>query len=145
MEKQNISNHIRFYAPHHFIFYPVILLLIISAVYYTITDSENRVAFSFITAILILVCWLSYMTRQHYALTNQNRTVRLEMRLRYFQLTGTPFDHVENQLSFSQLAALRFASDPELVALIERTLKENLDAKTIKKSIQNWQPDHMRV
>ncbi|PRY53186.1 hypothetical protein B0I27_104196 [Arcticibacter pallidicorallinus] len=145
MEKQNISNHIRFYAPHHFIFYPVILLLIISAVYYTITDSENRVVFSFITAVLILVCWLSYMTRQHYALTNQNRTVRLEMRLRYFQLTGTPFDQVENQLSFSQLSALRFASDPELVALIERTLEEDLDSKTIKKSIQNWQPDHMRV
>lgn len=145
MEKQNISNHIRFYAPHHFIFYPVSLLLIISAVYYTITDTENRVVFSFITAILILVCWLSYMTRQHYALTNQNRTVRLEMRLRYFQLTGTPFDQVENQLSFAQLAALRFASDAELVALTERTLNENLDPKTIKKTIKKWQPDHMRV
>lgn len=145
MEKQNISNHIRFYAPHHFIFYPVILLLIISAVYYTITDTENKVVFSFITAILVLVCWLSYMTRQHYALTNQNRTVRLEMRLRYFQLTGTPLDQVENKLSFSQLAALRFASDAELVALIERTLNENLDPKTIKKAIQNWHPDHMRV
>lgn len=145
MEKQNISNHIRFYAPHHFIFYPVVLLLIISAVYYTATDDENRVVFSFITAVLILICWLSYMTRQHYALTNQNRTVRLEMRLRYFQLTGIPFDQVESRLSFSQLAALRFASDAELIALIERTLKENLDAKTIKASIQNWQPDHMRV
>jgi len=145
MEKQNINNHIRFYAPHHFIFYPVILLLIISATYYTITDIENRVVFSFITAILILICWLSYMTRQHYALTNQNRTVRLEMRLRYFQLTGKSFDQVESRLSFSQLAAFRFASDAELVALIERALNENLDPKTIKKSIQNWQPDHMRV
>lgn len=145
MEKQDINNHIRFYAPHHFIFYPVILLLIISAAYYTITDAENRVVFSFITAILILICWLSYMTRQHYALTNQNRTVRLEMRLRYFQLTGKSFDQVESRLSFSQLAALRFASDAELVALIERTLNENLDPKTIKTSIQNWQPDHMRV
>ncbi|WP_407431500.1 DUF6526 family protein [Arcticibacter sp.] len=145
MEKQDINNHIRFYAPHHFIFYPVILLLIISAAFYTITDAENRVVFSFITAILILLCWLSYMTRQHYALTNQNRTVRLEMRLRYFQLTGVPFDQVENRLSFSQLAALRFASDPELVALIQRALDQNLDPGAIKNAIQNWHPDHMRV
>lgn len=145
MEKQDINNHIRFYAPHHFIFYPIILLLIISAVYYTITDTENRVVFCFITAILILLCWLSYMTRQHYALMNQNRTVRLEMRLRYYQLTGQPFDRIENQLSFSQLAALRFASDPELVMLIQNTLDQNLDPQSIKKSIQTWQPDHMRV
>jgi hypothetical protein len=85
------------------------------------------------------------MTRQHYALTNQNRTVRLEMRLRYFQLTGVPFDQVENRLSFSQLAALRFASDPELVALIQRALDQNLDPGAIKNAIQNWHPDHMRV
>jgi hypothetical protein len=145
MEKQDVNNHLRFYAPHHFIFYPVILLLIISAAYYTITDAENRVVFSFITAILILICWLSYMTRQHYALMNQNRTVRLEMRLRYFQLTGRPFDQAESRLSFSQLAALRFASNAELVELIERTLAENLDPKTIKESIRNWQADYMRV
>lgn len=145
MKKQDIDNHIRFYTPHHFIFYPLILLLIVSAVYYTITDTENRVIFCFITAILILVCWLSFMTRQHYALMNQNRTVRLEMRLRYYQLTGQPFDRIEELLSFSQIAALRFASDPELLTLIQKTIDQSLDARSIKKSIQNWQPDHMRV
>lgn len=145
MKNQDINNHIRFYPPHHFIFYPVILLLIISAIYYTVTDTENRVVFCFITAILVLLCWLSFMTRQHYALTNQNRTVRLEMRLRYYQLTGKPFDLAEARLSFSQLAALRFASDPELIALIEKTLNQNLTPQAIKESIKDWQPDHMRV
>lgn len=145
MKKQDINNHIRFYTPHHFIFYPIILLLIISAAYYTITDAQNRVVFSFITAILILICWLSFMTRQHYALTNQNRIVRLEMRLRYYQLTGQAFDKIEELLSFSQIAALRFASDPELVALVQKTIDQNLNARSIKNSIKNWLPDHMRV
>lgn len=145
MKKQDINNHIRFYTPHHFIFYPIVLLLIISAAYYTITDAQNRVVFSFITAILILICWLSFMTRQHYALTNQNRIVRLEMRLRYYQLTGQAFDKIEELLSFSQIAALRFASDPELVALVQKTIDQNLNARSIKNSIKNWLPDHMRV
>ena len=85
------------------------------------------------------------MLRQHYALDNQNRIVRLEMRLRYFQLTGKRFEPLEQQLSFGQIAALRFASDEELLPLTDRTLKENLSAKQIKQSVTNWQGDYMRV
>lgn len=85
------------------------------------------------------------MLRQHYALNNQNRIVRLEMRLRYYQLTNTRFDPLEKQLSFDQIAALRFASDDELLPLTERALKEKLSAKDIKQAIQNWHPDYMRV
>ena len=85
------------------------------------------------------------MLRQHYALGNQNRIVRLEMRLRYYQLTGKRFEPLEQQLLFGQIAALRFASDEELLPLIDRTLKENLSAKQIKQSVVNWQADDMRV
>jgi len=88
---------------------------------------------------------LSFMTRQHYALTCQNRIVRLELRLRYYQLTNQRLEIIENQLSFKQLAALRFASDEELVGLIKRTLEENLSPADIKKSINNWVADTMRV
>lgn len=92
-----------------------------------------------------MIGWLSFMTRQHYALGNQDRIVRLEMRLRYFQLTGEPFNSKEAKLSLAQIAALRFASDAELIALIERSIRENLSAKDIKESIQAWLPDHMRL
>ncbi|WP_069658601.1 DUF6526 family protein [Arcticibacter eurypsychrophilus] len=145
MSDQNIKNHIRFYVPHHFIFYPLILALTISSVYYLFTQPEERVIFSFITAILFLIGWLSFMTRQHYALNNQNRIVRLEMRLRYYQLTGQPFEIIEDQLSFSQIAALRFASNTELIPLIKRTVQENLQPKVIKQAIQHWIPDYMRA
>ena len=73
------------------------------------------------------------MLRQHYALLLQNRIVRLEMRVRYFQMSGKRFEPVEQKLNFNQIAALRFASDSELPALVDRALKENLSPDAIKK------------
>src|SRR5258707_11577007 len=63
----------------------------------------------------------------------------------YYVVTGKRLELLESKLSVSQLAALRFASDEELVALVERTVKENLSDRQIKNSIVHWLPDHMRV
>lgn len=95
--------------------------------------------------VIFLIVWLALMLRQHYALGNQNRIVRLEMRLRYYQLTGKRFEGAEKQLSFGRIAALRFAPDEELPALVELALKEHLSADEIKRRIKNWLPDTMRV
>lgn len=145
MKKQDSQHHIRFYAPHHFVFYPLLLAGIIGSISCISRYPEEDLIWKAITGLLILITWLSFMTRQHYALTAQNRTVRLEMRLRYYILTQKRLEPIEEKLSFGQLAALRFASDEELPALIERTLTENLSPKSIKDSIKKWQPDHMRV
>ena len=85
------------------------------------------------------------MLRQHYALNNQNRIVRLEMRFRYYVLTNERLEKLEDRLSFGQISALRFASDEELPALVNRTLDENLSPDAIKRSVKRWNPDHMRV
>ena len=85
------------------------------------------------------------MLRQHYALGNQDRIVRLEFRLRYFELFGKPADSTEKLLSFSQIAALRFADDAEFKILLEKAVSQNMDAGEIKKAILNWQADNMRV
>jgi len=69
----------------------------------------------------------------------------MEMRLRYYQLTQKRLEEIESRLSFSQLAALRFAPDEELPDLVRQTLDDNLSADQIKKSIKNWLPDMMRV
>lgn len=95
--------------------------------------------------IVLLISWVSFMMRQHYALIPQNRIIRLEMRLRYFQLYGKRFEPLEAKLRFRQIAALRFASDEELPGLLERTIEENLGPNSIKKLITDWQADHMRV
>lgn len=145
MAKQNYQNHVRFYPPHHFVFYPVLMILIGSSIYYAVKSDEYTLIWSFVASSLFMTFWLSFMLRQHYALNNQNRIVRLEMRFRYFVLTDQRMDLLENKLSFGQISALRFASDEELAALTDRTIKENLSPDEIKKSITNWQPDHMRV
>jgi len=145
MPQQNYKNHLRFYAPHHFVFYPLMLLLIVLCSIRFFRAAEDQALWGIIVVVLLLLTWLSYMTRQHYALTLQNRIVRMEMRFRYYTLTSLSFDEPERKLSFGQIAALRFASDEELPDLINRAIAENLSPDAIKRSIKNWKPDHNRV
>ncbi len=145
MKKQDYKNHIRYYPPHHFVFYPVVIILIAICTWLANKYDQQSLVWMAFAVILALIAWLSFMMRQHYALGNQNRVVRLELRLRYYQLTHQKFEPLEAQLAFSQIAALRFAPDDELLVLIEKTLNEKLTASEIKKSIIVWLPDHMRV
>ena len=145
MNKQSYSDHLRFYTPHHFIFYPLTGLFVIGSAILGLRYQEYRLAFMLFAVCVLLMIWLSFMLRQHYALTLQDRVVRLEMRLRYYQLTNIRFEVYEPQLSLKQIAALRFASDGELPVLVQRALDEKLSPDAIKKSIMNWIPDEVRV
>jgi len=141
---QNYQNHIRYYTPHHFIFYPVALVLFGFTMYEAFTDVEHHLLWAFAGILVLLVTWVSLMLRQHYALTLQNRLVRLEVSYRYFVLTQQRLEKAGN-LSFGQIAALRFASDEELPALVKRAVDEKLSPDDIKKSIKNWLADDNRV
>lgn len=144
MAEQSYKNHIRFYAPHHFVFYPVMLVLIIASAYFAWAD-DDYVIWSFIAAAFVAITMLSFMLRQHYALTLQNRIVLLELRYRFFATTGERLEMYEGMLSEGQLFALRFAQDDQLLFLIKKAINEELSADAIKKSIENWKPDHRRV
>ncbi|RZK79759.1 MAG: hypothetical protein EOO92_08770, partial [Pedobacter sp.] len=122
---QNYKNHIRFYVPHHFIYYPIVGFLFGFTVWQAAKSDEQQVLWVFLTVLVFMVGWASFMMRQHYALTIQNRLVLLEVRFRYYTLTQQRFEVFEHQLTFSQIAALRFASDAEFTILVEKTLKEN--------------------
>jgi hypothetical protein len=77
-----------------------------------------------------------------YTVKLQDRIIRLEMQLRLERL-GRGSDLA--RLSIKQLTALRFASDAELPALIDRTLRENLTSAQIKEAVRDWQADWMRT
>ncbi|MBC7486289.1 MAG: hypothetical protein H7282_06025 [Cytophagaceae bacterium] len=146
MAAQDYKHHIRYYTTHHFIFYPIVLTASSISAYFAIQErNQHRLIWLAITGTLLVIAWLSYIVRQHYALNNQNRIVRLEMRFRYYVLTQKRFEPLEAQLSFGQVAALRFASDEELPDLVQRAVKEKLSSDDIKKAIRVWMPDHMRV
>ena len=144
MEKQSFRNHIRYYPPHHFIYYTLILTLLAFSLYF-IFATKDKLIWTFITIIFVVLLYLAFMMRQHYALTLQNRIVRLELRYRYFAQTWKRFENIEHQLNDDQLFALRFATDEELKELIEKTLQENLSGTEIKKAIVNWNADYNRV
>ena len=145
MQQQNYSNHIRYYPPHHFIFLPLMFILIVLGIWKGCTASGNQLVWWLFAVTSFCILYLAVMLRQHYALGNQNRVVRLEFRLRYFELFGRNAKEAETKLSFGQIAALRFADDNEFKILLEKTLIENLPPKAIKQSIRNWQADYMRV
>ncbi|WP_040401285.1 DUF6526 family protein [Cecembia lonarensis] len=144
---QNYKNHSRYYPFHHFVLTPLTLVYfvwtlvnLISAIGSGVQASEQ--VYHLIGATILL---LLPLLARIYALKNQDRIIRLEMRQRYFELTGSSFREKERKLRLSQIIALRFAGDNELLALIERTIKEGLRSKVIKQSIENWQEDKRRV
>jgi hypothetical protein len=145
MKKQNYSNHKRYYPPHHFVFLPLVGFLTILGAVKAVTDHVHRLEWLMFSILAFCLTYLALMLRQHYALGNQNRIVRLEFRLRYFECFGERSEKIERQLSFAQIAALRFAGDGEFESLLNRVLKENLPADEIKKAIKDWQADSMRV
>ena len=49
------------------------------------------------------------------------------------------------QLDTKQIVALRFASDAEMPALLERAAREKLPPKEIKRAIKTWVPDYDRT
>jgi Family of unknown function (DUF6526) len=145
MNTQNYQNHRKFYPPHHFIYLPLLLALQIYGIYKSLQNDENQLVWIVFSVILFLLLYLSIMVRQHYALGLQNRLVRLEFKQRYFEIYGKRSDEAEENLSFGQIAALRFAYDDEFKELLNKALREKISGDEIKKTIKNWKGDYHRI
>src|SRR5262245_66191354 len=101
---------------------PAVVLLLASAF-------RQPSLFTFGVACLSLGVFTLVLISRAYTVRLQDRIIRLEMQLRLARL-GRERDF--SRLSTRQLVALRFASDGELSALIDRALAENLTADQIK-------------
>lgn len=145
MKNQNYKNHRKFYAPHHFILLPLLLILEVWGIRKIMTDEANQLTWILFSISIFLFLYVAIMLRQHYALGNQNRIIRLEFKQRYFEMFGKRSDEIAEKLNFGQIAALRFAYDDEFKILLEKALNQNLSGDDIKKSITNWNPDFNRV
>jgi hypothetical protein len=81
-----------------------------------------------------------------FPLRAQDRLIRLEERLRLAKLLPPDLAARVDELTPSQLIALRFASDPEVPELTRKVLTENLRGREeIKKLIRQWRADPMRL
>jgi hypothetical protein len=81
-----------------------------------------------------------------FALTVQDRVIRLEMRLRVAEVLPVDLRPRIPEFTVAQLVSLRFASDAELPALARKVLYEKLDnRKAIKQLVKDWQGDYLRA
>ena len=141
---QNYKNHSRLNPVHHFILTPITAVIFVWSIINVFQDDQSLAYKIYFTLTAVILLILGLLARS-YGLRNQDRIIRVEMRLRYFELTGTSFSSKEKQLRLGQIIALRFASDEELIGLMDRAISENLSGTAIKKAIQNWQGDTLRV
>ncbi len=146
MEKpysQSFQNHSRIVPGYHYVAFPIFTLNLMWSLYRlrrgVTLDSAMGVL---LAAGLILLLFYARV----FALTVQDRVIRLEMRLRLAQLLPADLRGRMDEFSVGQLVSLRFASDAELPALARQVLDERLnDRKEIKKRIQSWKQDFLRA
>jgi hypothetical protein len=126
---------------HYFTFTLLFALLGGSINYIIKATPDNKYLASLVVLITVIFVFIAWYART-FALKAQDRAIRAEEGLRYFMMTGKAFP---SELKMGQIIALRFASDSEYLALLDRAVKENLSNKEIKMAIQNWKADYYRV
>ena len=139
---QSYKSHARFDPLFHFFLLPIAYTTVLLTAY----NLYRR--FTLLDAWLFVVCLafaVAVMKIRMYALHVQDRTIRLEERIRLAMLLPEPLRARIGELTPGQLIALRFASDAELPSLVEQALANQWTNKEIKQNVQNWRPDHFRV
>ena len=143
-EQQSFANHARYVPTFHFFALPVFLINFIWHIYRLVRPgiSPDGIVSLFVALALLVLCFRARI----FALTVQDRVIRLEERLRYERLLPADLKPRIAEFTVNQLVSLRFASDAELPALARKVLAERLDnRKAIKRLVQRWQPDHLRA
>ena len=140
---QNFENHAKIVPAFHYFILPVLAINFVQSIFQVVHHFSVDAVISVLLALALIL--LALYARM-FALTVQDRVIRLEMQLRLRNLL--PPDQHARIVNFTvgQLVALRFASDAELPGLARKVLDEKVDdRKTIKKMIQNWQTDLLRA
>jgi uncharacterized protein DUF6526 len=146
MEKekpQNFKNHARFVPAFHFFVVPVLLVNFGRSLYVLRYGISFHSVFGVILALALLT--LAFLARI-FALSVQDRVIRLEMRLRLANLLPADLQGQIKEFTVGQLVGLRFASDEELPDLARRVIQDRItDRAAIKKMVKNWQADYLRA
>jgi len=142
-KKQSFESHARFAPIYHFVASPIVLANLIIQLRHAWYAGTRYAWWNVVFAVGILALTLSARIM---ALTVQDRLIRLEMRLRLRELLPAPMHADILRLNVRQLVGLRFASDAELPALVQRVLSGELtEQKAIKAAIKDWQADWVRA
>jgi hypothetical protein len=105
------------------------------------------VSFESVFGILLAIALLLFaLLARIFAITVQDRVIRLEMRLRMAEILPAELRPHISEFTVGQMCALRFASDAELPALARKVIDDKMnDRKAIKQMIKTWQADYLRA
>ena len=144
MAEQNFANHAKFVPPYHYFAMPIFAANLGWSIYRLI-----KLGFTFegiFGVLLAAALVVLFFEARLFALTVQDRVIRLEEKLRYGRLLPADLQPRISEFSVGQIISLRFASDAELPGLARKVLDEKLtDRKAIKQLIKNWKADHLRA
>jgi len=140
---QTYANHARFVPLYHFVAFGILVLYLVWTVIELVRHPSVGAGFQVLLGVaLLLLAWYARV----FALTVQDRVIRLEERLRLAHLLPEDLRARAGELTPGQLIGLRFASDEEVPELVRWVLEEGIrDRQAIKKRIRQWRPDQLRV
>jgi hypothetical protein len=140
---QNYANHTRFRWMYHYTSLPILL---VNAIVFIVAAVKVPTGMNIWMAVAFTALFMFAFDVRGQVITVQDRVIRDEMRMRLERVLGAGARDKIAKLSCAQMIGLRFASDAELAALVDRTLAGELpNRKTIKQAVQNWQADTLRA
>jgi Family of unknown function (DUF6526) len=144
MAEQSFANHTKMVPLFHYFVFPVLAVNFVASIVRLVHGRHwvDGTIGVLTAAALFLLCAFARL----FALTVQDRVIRLEERLRYERLLPEDLKARIPEFTRDQFVSLRFASDPELPALARKVLTDKLtDRKAIKQLVQHWRADNLRA
>lgn len=141
---QNFANHAQLTPLYHYFTTPLALTFLVWSITRCFRNPSYETVYFLVGALalfgVVSVARLS-------PLRAQDRIIRLEEQLRYQRILPAALaERAMATFSPRHYIALRFASDAELVSLVETVLANpDLKGKEIKQQIRNWRGDYFRV
>ncbi len=140
---QTYKNHVKFVPIFHYVLLPILLVNFLAMAYHAWRTPNRFTGWAVVMAFAFIV--MAVLGRV-FALTAQDRVIRLEERLRMREVLPADLQPRIREFTPEQLIGLRFASDAELPGLCAAVLRDNVQKRdAIKKMVKEWRADLLRV
>jgi hypothetical protein len=141
-QPQNFANHRRIVPLYHVGIFGILAINLIWRLVQLVRWPSWLALLELAVAVALL--GLSFYVRI-FALTVQDRIIRLEMRVRLKEILPADLKGRIDELTRDQFVALRFASDAEMPDLLREVLTNNIrNRDEIKRRVKTWVPDYLR-
>jgi hypothetical protein len=140
---QSYANHRRVFPLYHLFALPILIANVLVMMVATVRHPSFANLWLVVVALGIVG---GMVANRASTLIVQNRVIGLEMRLRLATVLPVELCQRIPELHLKQLVGLRYASDDEVVGLVERCLRgELVTADAVKREVRHWRPDYVRA